>query len=471
MSDITDLVTALGGDSKVPAIYDTRYSVTQGAGVVTAWDDARGGGFGPQLVGTGTTKPAWDSTNLLITFDGVQNYLVSAIAAEFDPVSGKSYIYIGTLPAGNFPLAIADVGVTKFITLCTQSSTIKTSNSSLTSIFSPVAVGAVRRLALLSYAPANFYPAGTGAITNPQEIMAVQSRAGRMSQSATGGYLADAVTAATASNWQLWVGNYASQFTANSVRAIVVLDHPVTESEWRIIGAWSATYHQHVVEQAVSRLIYFDGNSLTIGQGSSAGNDYPSQVMASAGYTTNLDYVNGGVSSRTGTQMVFELPYRIPALFNGTYGRKVYVCWEIGNDIHNGVSAATAVANVQALCQAAKAAGATACVALTANARSDIAGAAETARLAANVSLRALPAGIDAVADVASIVNLQTTSNLTYFQADGIHLTDAGYGEVALNSTYGVAVTALPYLVDSIAIDDDGLRPTPISLDTLVSVW
>ena len=79
---------------------------------------------------------------------------------------------------------------------------------------------------------------------------------------------------------------------------------------------------------------------------------------------------------------------------------------------------------------------------LTLLTRTDVSGASETRRTTFNTWLKANYASFaDAVADVAGDTNLQTNTNATYFASDHIHLTNAGYLEVA--NIVNTAVTPL----------------------------
>lgn len=440
LNDIQTLVAALGGNAKVPAIYDTRYNVTTVSATATAWDDARGtSGYGPQLVGLGTTKPAWDATNKIITLDGSQNSLESAVHTAFDISLGRTVIFIGTMPTGAYLVNLTDAGVNKYVTLNTGGAQVQVISSTLASFGLPVAPGASRRMAMLSASPVNFFGAGVTP-TTAQVIGLIQHRLGAAVQ-----YYAPGGTE-TSGNWQLQLGHLSSYHSPSAIRAVVVLDHPATGSDYTAIRDWAITNHAIVADNSVTRLIFFDGNSLVLGQNSSAGNDYPSRVMAQTGFTTNLDYVNSGTGSRTGATQLAAFPTRAAPAFAGSQAKKVYVCWEITNDLSNGATAAQAVANVQACCQAAKAAGATTTVVQTCIRRSDFVGAGETARVAANNLLKALPSGIDVCVDTAAISQLSDPSNTTYFSADGVHLTDAGYNLVATDATNGMAAALTPYI-------------------------
>lgn len=104
--DIAALVAALGGDEVVLAIYDARHGVTASGGFVDAWDDARGAvGFGPQLAGLTTTRPAHNTDDLTIDFDGSDDVLATAEVAAFNMQTAKSLIIVGATTGANTTVA------------------------------------------------------------------------------------------------------------------------------------------------------------------------------------------------------------------------------------------------------------------------------------------------------------------------------------------------------------------------------
>jgi hypothetical protein len=92
-------------------------TVTVVSGKVTAVSDPRGGGFGPNLVGTGTTGPAWDAANLLATLtQDSDQYFQWPAAADLDMSQNDFWIAIigvNTAGAGN-PFVSWDDGSTGF---------------------------------------------------------------------------------------------------------------------------------------------------------------------------------------------------------------------------------------------------------------------------------------------------------------------------------------------------------------------
>jgi hypothetical protein len=104
-SDITTLVTALGGNVAVIGFYDGRGGVTDSAGFATAWLDARGAsGFGPPLMAdTLPGRPTWDSVGgkLSMFYHGrlsTPQGLTSAPSGLYSLLTPVSLIYVGVAP-------------------------------------------------------------------------------------------------------------------------------------------------------------------------------------------------------------------------------------------------------------------------------------------------------------------------------------------------------------------------------------
>lgn len=187
------------------------------------------------------------------------------------------------------------------------------------------------------------------------------------------------------------------------------------------------------------RVVTCIGDSLTSGTGSSgtasqavsiAGTNYPGQAWASlgaSGYDVRIDAYPG----RTLTQMLAEAQV---ATWTGNtgYGSPVTVIWGGTNTLTIGRSAGAAIQQIQRLALGYKQAGHKVVI-LTCLPRGDAIYAGfpsdrgvYNAFLLANYTKFA-----DAVVDVAADSRLQNTANTTYFDADKIHLTNAGYAVVA----------------------------------------
>lgn len=178
--------------------------------------------------------------------------------------------------------------------------------------------------------------------------------------------------------------------------------------------------------------IVFDGNSLTLGTGSTANNDYPSQCLALLG--PGWRGVNYGVFGQTTGSMTADAATQIDTQYNA-YLKVFIVAWEGAADILAGQNAAGAYAHLITYYQGRFAAGFTRGVVCTV--LPNPTGGFEATRQSLNTLLRN---GIAAdfpgwvLADVAGDARIgANNANLdtTYYDADTIHLNNTGYAIVA----------------------------------------
>jgi lysophospholipase L1-like esterase len=200
--------------------------------------------------------------------------------------------------------------------------------------------------------------------------------------------------------------------------------------------------------------IIFDGNSLTAGQDSTTGNDYPSQVLAllGSGWTGQ----NFGVSGQTTTQMSSDAATQIDPLYStATYLDNWLAAWEVTNDLYFGASATTAYNNYVSYCQARRAAGwKVIAVTVLPRSNSGTPSSFETDRQTCNTNIRAnWSTFADVIADVAAdarIGDAGDETNPTYYYISGtadtrVHLVDAGYAIIARHVANAVLGKAAAY--------------------------
>jgi hypothetical protein len=230
-ADVTTLVTALGGDASVAAFYDVRTRVTKSGATVSQWDDARGNaGFGPALVqATGTRKPAWDAANLLITTDGVDDILKSAVIAGFDMAAGKTLVIVGySLQASEkYAAIIQDAGPGTWLGIKSQGggSGYWRANISGSATGNVPVTDAV----IHSYFVSN--AAAVGKVEVPNQAA-----------------LTVAITALAAANRELVIGGIDDGLYSNTVyRAVIVLNGAFTNGQRDSIKAWAVANHGAVL--------------------------------------------------------------------------------------------------------------------------------------------------------------------------------------------------------------------------------
>lgn len=181
----------------------------------------------------------------------------------------------------------------------------------------------------------------------------------------------------------------------------------------------------------IETLIIFDGNSLTSGVGSSgAGFTYPDRAMAMLN-RPSLHYVNLGVGGQTTAQMASDVVSEVVPLI-GTYPRTIVIPWEWVNSIYYGAAVVDVLAAYQSYITPVKAAGA---LVLTPTmlpcSSAGTPGDLESKRQTLNASLRAnwatYSSGLVDFAADNRIGDAGDELNLTYYNADHVHMVDAGY--------------------------------------------
>lgn len=235
--DITALVAALGGNASVAAIYDARRNVTASASV-SAFGDARGTtGYGPTRTATGSKKPGWDPVNYLITYDGIDDCLLTPLDAMFDISGPTSIVFIGAIqissPLNAATAAISDaVSFTRSLMVwsgATASGTIQVRSTSGGTADSGVLVGSTMRVAVASKNGSSG-PSASVAVPNAVEVF--------VGTSATGG----------GSN-SFAVGNYFPGGANPSPcveAASMVLTRRATASDLATILAWASDRHSAI---------------------------------------------------------------------------------------------------------------------------------------------------------------------------------------------------------------------------------
>lgn len=176
----------------------------------------------------------------------------------------------------------------------------------------------------------------------------------------------------------------------------------------------------------------FEGDSLTVGVGSTGGNEYPTQTMAL--FSDVWHYYNFGVNGQTVAQMIADAasqvdPTLVPPAVN------ICILWGGTNSLYFGGTAAATYADIVTYCNARRAAGWTVIVGtITPRTNAGTPGTFEADRQTVNAAIRAnWPSFADALADIAADSRLGDAgdeTDTTYY-TDLVHMTDAGYAVVA----------------------------------------
>lgn len=178
--------------------------------------------------------------------------------------------------------------------------------------------------------------------------------------------------------------------------------------------------------------VVFDGDSRTVGLQSNATPYYAQALWGNSAMWMSRSYAVGSQSVQA---MAADAPTQIDPLVGYPAARKDTVLWGGVNDASGGADAATIHSRIAAYCAARRAAGWRVVVCSEIDAQSAPLNAvnwhstiwpALNALITANWSTYA-----DALADLGGDARLQDANNVTYFNADKLHLNTTGYGVVA----------------------------------------
>lgn len=221
--------------------------------------------------------------------------------------------------------------------------------------------------------------------------------------------------------WNVWKGS-----------GVIAAVTSAASRAWLYNSGASARMHYHI--EGATRAIVCDGNSLTRGYGAGGANSYPTQLkgLVSTAYTV----INRGVDSQTTDQMEADAATQIDSWLDIFPNNSTLIAWEGSNDIQFGASLATTQSRWNTYFSARATAGwaSNGCklVACTVIPRVDSTAPKNAIRDDFNAWLRTnYSTYATHLVDLAADSRLQDTSNTTYFDGDGIHLTAAGYAVVA----------------------------------------
>jgi lysophospholipase L1-like esterase len=218
------------------------------------------------------------------------------------------------------------------------------------------------------------------------------------------------------------------------VEAIFVYNTAISDADLTLLRAYVAANYK-VGSASKDLYLVADGDSLTFGFGLAApesDNNWPTQFART--YATEPKVKNKAQSGATASGLATDASTNIdPYIAFGvaqSYSR--VRAWLLAgtNDIAGGATDSDVIASLASWHSGRKTAGAST-IAATIFARSTFSGAQNTTRTTTNGRILAGDTGANLVVDLAADSRLSNPADLTYFQADGTHLTAAGYGVIA----------------------------------------
>jgi lysophospholipase L1-like esterase len=240
-------------------------------------------------------------------------------------------------------------------------------------------------------------------------------------------------TWSAASSTTAHLGSYqgaaGSNYTGDT-RCVLLFDKVLSDTEFKRVVNWLAVkYGLKTLQSVPTHNIVIDGNSLSVGYGTTPANiDKAVENLAATRRVTNL----GITGQRTSTMQTNYAAKVVPLFREAACGKNILCVWEGTNDVYFGASATAAYNNLVAYCQAAQATGWKVAVGtLLPRQDAGVPAGFETDRLAVNVNIRTNYATFaDALMDIGADASLQDPTNTTYFNGDKVHLTTTGYALV-----------------------------------------
>lgn len=229
-ADIPQLVTGLGGDAAVPAFYDRRIRVTHAGGKGSKVEDARGeAGFGPAAVQTVfASQPDRDPDTGELSFDGIDDILLTAASSLFDVAAGKTLVLVGSSEqtASGYALALRESNNATWLGLRTA----RPSNYT----FEAFTGGTPRTVSVASLARRVVFVSATGT-TLKAEVPSLAA--------ASGSY-----TTLPAANRILAIGGFQSSiFSKTKVSAVIVVNGAISDAQRDLIRDWAVANHAAVL--------------------------------------------------------------------------------------------------------------------------------------------------------------------------------------------------------------------------------
>jgi lysophospholipase L1-like esterase len=212
--------------------------------------------------------------------------------------------------------------------------------------------------------------------------------------------------------------------------AIIAYNRELSQAECNEVRDWCETQYQAVARDEATVLI-FDGDSLTDGVQSSDAMtfSYPAQLSRLGSHYPKI--WNDGTGGAKIQDNVLATNVKTQLTNFAAYTNRVVMFWFGTNDISSGRTEAQIEADIDSFISAVRAHDAGAIIiATTIIAREPFNPTQDALIVTINDHIK-VTADFDRVVDLAADARLSDGTDTTYYDADGIHLNDTGYGVVA----------------------------------------
>lgn len=181
------------------------------------------------------------------------------------------------------------------------------------------------------------------------------------------------------------------------------------------------------------RTVCCDGNSLTAGLKSTGGNTYPAQMQTLLG--TNYYVQNFGVTGQTITDMLSDVVAQIDDThYNVIEKPCISICWEITNAVQTADTASDIYTKLTTYCLGRRAVGFKTIIGTCIGSANFSSGNRAKAIAVNNLIRSGWTSIADALVDCGADSRFDeaaTSVNMTYYDVDGTHLNNTGYGAIA----------------------------------------
>jgi lysophospholipase L1-like esterase len=217
---------------------------------------------------------------------------------------------------------------------------------------------------------------------------------------------------------------------SGEIIAIFAYNRELSQAECNEVRDWCETQYQAVARDEATCLI-FDGDSLTFGTQSSdeLTFSYPAQLSRMGAHYPKI--WNDGTGGAKIQDNVLATNVKTQLTNFAAYTNRVVMFWFGTNDISSGRTEAQIEADIDSFISAVRAHDAGAIIiATTIIAREPFNPTQDALIVTINDHIK-VTADFDRVVDLAADARLSDGTDTTYYDADGIHLNDTGYGVVA----------------------------------------
>lgn len=226
-----------------------------------------------------------------------------------------------------------------------------------------------------------------------------------------------------------WDGTSFS-LTSTDILALFAYDRTLTSDEVNAVRDW-ITIQYGAVARTANTAVIFEGDSITYGTQStdSITMSYPAQLSRLG--SSHPKIWNGGSGGDTALNNVTAGATKTVLTAFAGYTNRLVVYWLGTNDIANGRSAVQIEADIDSYIAAVRAHDAGAIIIGNTILPRDPFNASQDTIIAEVNTYIKNSADFDFTIDVAADSRLDDSTDLTYYDADTIHLNDTGYGIVA----------------------------------------